>query len=111
MPDPPSPTTPVPHQGVGKGLLGVVAKPVTGVMGLASQTLQGVGNTAGFLIDGSQVRSANICRCQLLLASALGARLEQHCRGHPSANISIYLSSFVSIVVREDMCSRSGPTD
>jgi len=38
-------------KGVGKGLLGVVAKPASGAVGFASQTLQGIGNTPEFLSD------------------------------------------------------------
>lgn len=38
-------------KGVGRGLLGVVAKPAAGAVGFASQTLTGIGNTAEFLSD------------------------------------------------------------
>lgn len=38
-------------RGVGKGLLGVVAKPAAGAAGFASQTLTGIGNTPEFLSD------------------------------------------------------------
>ena len=33
------------------GVVGVVAKPMVGVLDAASNTLQGIGNTAGFLLD------------------------------------------------------------
>ena len=39
-------------KGVGKGLVGVVAKPTAGVVDFASNTLQGIGNTAGYFLDG-----------------------------------------------------------
>lgn len=38
-------------RGVGKGLLGVVAKPASGAVGFASQTLTGIGNTPEYLSD------------------------------------------------------------
>lgn len=39
-------------KGLGKGLLGLVAKPISGTLDFATQTLKGIGNTAGYLLDG-----------------------------------------------------------
>lgn len=38
-------------KGVGKGLLGVVAKPTSGAVAFASQSLTGIGNTVDYLAD------------------------------------------------------------
>jgi hypothetical protein len=38
-------------KGVGTGILGVVAKPVAGVIDLASDTLEGLASTPGALLD------------------------------------------------------------
>ena len=38
-------------KGVGKGLLGVVAKPTSGAVAFASQSLTGIGNTVEFFSD------------------------------------------------------------
>jgi len=38
-------------RGVGKGLLGVVAKPAAGAAGFASQTLTGIASTPAYLTD------------------------------------------------------------
>ena len=41
-------------KGFGKGLLGVVAKPTSGVLDLAGKTLKGLGNTPRFILQGVQ---------------------------------------------------------
>lgn len=38
-------------KGVGKGLMGAVFKPVTGVMDLASKTAEGIKNTTTYFDD------------------------------------------------------------
>jgi vacuolar protein sorting-associated protein 13A/C len=38
-------------KGLGTGLLGVISKPVAGAMDLASNTLQGIGNTPAYILD------------------------------------------------------------
>jgi vacuolar protein sorting-associated protein 13A/C len=45
-------------KGVGKGLLGVVAKPTSGVLGLSTQTLKGLGNTPTFLLTAKVASSS-----------------------------------------------------
>lgn len=57
-------------RGVGKGLLGVVAKPAAGAAGFASQTLTGVANTADYLTD-NKVHPVKL-RPQRFISPAVG---------------------------------------
>jgi hypothetical protein len=45
-------------KGVGKGLVGVVAKPTSGMLGLSTQTLKGLGNTPTFLLTAKVASSS-----------------------------------------------------
>lgn len=50
-------------RGLGTGLLGIVAKPVGGVVDLASDTLEGIASTPGALLDGNlKIRPAERVR-------------------------------------------------
>ena len=66
--------------GVGKGLLGLVTKPVGGAFQLVSQTGQGLLNTSGLVHTPSVKNNGPLINCQRLLRTELSSSVDKYMR-------------------------------